>query len=133
MDSQTTVSETAAVAALIQTIAHLELEEGYAEPKLLMSDEVLHENRFLAARDGMDARFIDSMGEWRIPARLALEQLVETARDHAQELGCEDVLDHLAETAGHTGASRQLEVAERDGLPGLIAHLAEAFSHPEPV
>jgi carboxylate-amine ligase len=125
MDSQTTVVETAALAALIQTIAHLELEEAPTDPAPTLSDEALHENRFLAARDGMDARFIDS--EWRVPARLALAQLVQAGREHAQELGCEDALDHLAETAGHGGAARQVEIAERHGLDALTARMSEWF------
>jgi carboxylate-amine ligase len=125
MDSQSTVAETAGLAALIQTIAHMELEAGPANPPPTLTDEVLHENRFLAARDGMEARFIDS--EWRVPARLALAQLVQAAREHAQELGCEDLLDGLAETAGDGGAARQIELAERHGLDGLTAGLAEAF------
>jgi carboxylate-amine ligase len=127
MDSQTTATETAALAALIQTIANMELEDEYADPKLTPADEVIQENRFLAARDGMDARFIDTVAGWRIPARLALAQLVGSAREHAQQLGCEDALDHLAEAGGHTGASRQLKIAEHHGLPGLIAQLAESF------
>jgi carboxylate-amine ligase len=125
MDSQTTVAETAGLAALIQTIAHMELEERPVDPQRTLTDEALHENRFLAARDGMEARFIDS--EWRVPARLALQQLIQAAREHAQELGCEEVLDQLAESAGGGGATRQIQLAERYGLDGLTARLSEAF------
>ena len=37
--------------ALLQSIASLELEEGYLIPDRLGSPEVLAENRFIAARD----------------------------------------------------------------------------------
>ena len=53
MDAQSTVAEVEPVAALIQSLARLELEgpPSRANPE----PEVLAENRFLAARDGMDA------------------------------------------------------------------------------
>jgi hypothetical protein len=51
--------------ALVQFLVHLELE-GNTSPAA-PGAEVLAENRFLAARDGMDARLIDP------PARFAAE------------------------------------------------------------
>ena len=54
MDAQTTVGETAALAALVQSIARLEVEEGYVSARADRGPEVLDENRFLAARDGIE-------------------------------------------------------------------------------
>lgn len=54
MDAQITPSETAALAALVQSVAHLELEEGYYIEPQAERPEVLAENRFIAARDGME-------------------------------------------------------------------------------
>ena len=62
LDAQTTASETAALAALVQCIARLEVEEGYVPAALVGGQEALEENRFIAARDGMDARLIDPVG-----------------------------------------------------------------------
>src|SRR5206468_7317568 len=59
MDAQSTVTDTAALAALVQSIARLELEEGFASPALLDAPEAIAENRFLAARDGMQARLLN--------------------------------------------------------------------------
>ena len=56
MDAQTTVTETAALVALVQCIARLEATEGFASPLLVDSTELLTENRFIAARDGMAGR-----------------------------------------------------------------------------
>jgi hypothetical protein len=45
------------------------------------SPEVLAENRFLAARDGMDARLIDPETRRPIPVRAILESLLADCRD----------------------------------------------------
>jgi carboxylate-amine ligase len=132
MDAQSTAPDTAALAALVQTIAHLELEEGYLSQRLVESDEVIQENRFLAARDGMSAHFIDPLGERRVPARESLRALLEAGRSHAEELGCEDALEHILGMAAHGGARRQLAVAERQGLPAVIRVLSGMFAAPVP-
>src|ERR1700733_12242627 len=77
MDAQITGVETAALAALVQSIAHLELEEGYHTDPQWDRPELLAENRFIAARDGMSARLIDPVAEQRIPARRVLATLLE--------------------------------------------------------
>src|SRR5262249_3846506 len=57
MDAQTTVADVGAVAALVHSLARLELERTDAPETPL---EVIRENRFLAARDGMEAWLIDA-------------------------------------------------------------------------
>lgn len=130
MDAQITPADTAALAALVQTIAHLELEEGYAAEGLIGAEEVIHENRFLAARDGMRAGFIDPVAERRVSAQDALDDLLQAARGHAEQLGCEGMLDHLRAMALETGAQRQLRFAREHELPGLVGALAERFAEP---
>jgi len=80
MDAQTTVAHTGALVALVQAIARLELEEGYNSQGLIDAPEVLAENRFLAARDGMEARLIDPVLECRVPAREQLGGWCRTGR-----------------------------------------------------
>jgi carboxylate-amine ligase len=130
MDAQARVEETAAIVALVQSIAHLELEEGYISPKAVRAAEVLDENRFLAARDGMRADLIEVDDERGVPARELLAHLVEACRPHAQALGCSDELERVLDLAASTGAERQVALAhERGRLPGLIEVLADAFAH----
>jgi carboxylate-amine ligase len=126
MDAQITASETAALGALVQSVARLELEEGYhADPQ---APEVLAENRFLAARDGMGARLIDQAAERRVPARELLARLLEAARPHAADLGCENLLEMLVMLGEEPGAKRQRRVAKEVGsLPGLVGLLSKAF------
>jgi carboxylate-amine ligase len=128
MDAQTRALHTHALAALVQTIAHLELEEGYCSHRLIHAVEILDENRFLAARDGMAARLIDPVAERRVPAAELLAQLLKVGRPHAEELGCEDALDSVSELARQTGAARQLEVGRERGLRGLVESLAWSFA-----
>ncbi len=128
LDAQTTTSEAAALAALVQCIARLEVEEGYVEATLVGAQEALEENRFIAARDGMDARLIDPAREQRTPAREQLDRLLEACAPHAAALGCERELALVATMAECTGAKRQLALARDEGrLPGLVEALADRF------
>jgi glutamate---cysteine ligase / carboxylate-amine ligase len=128
MDVQTSVNETAALVALVQSIARREVLEKEAIRPVGHSPEVLVENRFLAARDGMDARLIDPARERRVPARAELEELLELCGPHAEALGCAAELRGVRSLAARTGADRQLELARNEArLPGLVAALADAF------
>jgi carboxylate-amine ligase len=128
MDAQITTFETAALVALVQSVARLELEEGYHVDAQGDRAEVLAENRFLAARDGMGARLIDAVAERRVPARELLSRLLDAARPHAADLGCEDLLDMLVMLGEEPGAKRQRRVARELGcLPGLVERLSAAF------
>ncbi|MGI8749274.1 MAG: hypothetical protein ACR2J6_01780, partial [Thermoleophilaceae bacterium] len=126
--AQITVAETAALTALVQCIARLETREGFASDKLVRRREVLEENRFIAARDGMSGELIDPDEECRRGAKDLLEGLLEACRPHAQDLGCEAELEPIPSMARATGARRQLEMARGPTrLPGLVSRLADAF------
>jgi carboxylate-amine ligase len=128
MDAQTTVTSTAALVALVQSLARLEQEDGYSSDELLCAPEVLDENRFIAARDGADALLIDPVREARVPVRELLAELMAAVHPHAEELGCADELDHLIRLQERPPAQKQLEVARMQAkLPGLVKYLASAF------
>ena len=132
-DAQTRLGDSIAIAALLQCIAKLELEEGHVSDALVGSPEVLDENRFIAARDGMDGELVDPDAECRPPAREWLERLLAACGPHAQDLGCADSLETIRELSEHTSAGRQLELARGPAkLPGLVAALAEDFCEGEP-
>ena len=84
LDAQSTVAETVGLTALVQCIARLELEEGFMPPEVLDRPELLEENRFIATRDGMDARMLDPIREALVPARLQLDTLLEACAPHAR-------------------------------------------------
>jgi carboxylate-amine ligase len=129
MDAQSTVREVAPLVALVQSLARLELE-GDASPAA-PGAEVLAENRFLAARDGMDARLIDPAARSLVPVRETLEALLAECRPHAVALGCAQALDRVPCLAAATGADRQRAFAAEPGsLDDLVASLAERFLAP---
>jgi carboxylate-amine ligase len=127
MDAQTTLADTAAIAALVQSIVHAELEGGKRMERP-MPQEVLAENRFLAARDGMEAELIEPELGRRVPARELLADLVAVCEPHAEALGCEAELGEVIRLGERTGAQRQIEQARALGsLPRLVGLLATDF------
>jgi glutamate---cysteine ligase / carboxylate-amine ligase len=126
MDVQSTVADVAPLVALVQSLARLELEGEPASD--VPSTEVLAENRFLAARDGMDARLIDPRAGRLVPVRELLESLVDACRPHAAALGCTAALERALRLAGEGGAERQRAIAAGTGsLERVVARLADQF------
>jgi carboxylate-amine ligase len=132
MDAQATAAQSGALAALVQTIAHLELEAGYHDRRSIEAPELIDENRFLAARDGIDALLIDPVRERRVPARQMLADLLAAGHDHAVQLGCEDALGELRAVTAESGAARQRRLAGAWDLAGVTAVLASRFAQPTP-
>jgi len=130
MDAQTRIRDTAALAALVQCLVRLEALEGFAEPEDV--PEAMAENRFLAARDGIDAELLDARRGRRVPAAGRLATLVDACWPHARALGCERELALLAHLAGDPGAVRQRAIAREAGLQGLVRALSGDFSPPRP-
>jgi glutamate---cysteine ligase / carboxylate-amine ligase len=131
MDAQTDVEATAALCALVQSLGRLEIEEGHAPEVLICAEELLAENRFLAARDGIEADLLDPEAELCRPARGQVRALIEAARPHADALGCRSELDRVAGLALIPPFLHQLDLAERHGgsLPGLVTELSAEFVH----
>jgi carboxylate-amine ligase len=129
MDAQSRIAETATLVALAQSIARLELEEGYASEDLVSAEEVLAENRFLAARDGVDARLIDPTTESLRLVRDQLIELLEPVRHHSAALGCLRQVERVAALAAAPGATRQrAHPTGEEGLVRLVASLAGVFT-----
>jgi len=123
MDAQSSVRDVAPLVALVQALAHLALEgDGRSAGA---DDQVLAENRFLAARDGMAARLIDSRTRRLIPIRETLQELLASCRPHALALRCEGKLERVRSLAAANGAKRQR--AFSGGLGGLVERLAQQF------
>jgi carboxylate-amine ligase len=130
MDAQSDLDDVAPLVALIQSLARLELE-GEPSPAA-MSPEVLAENRFLAARDGMNARLIDAGARCLTPASEMLEALVAECRPHARALGCGAILEQVLLLSLNGGAGRQRAFAARTAtLDQLVENLAARFVAPD--
>jgi carboxylate-amine ligase len=128
MDAQIGVDDSAALAALVQCLARLEVESGSGPGEPVEPPELLEENRFLAARDGTRAALIDPWKRERVPVATRVEVLMTACAPHAAALGCEDELGGVRRLAAEGGAERQRELAGgSDRLPGLVQALAELF------
>ena len=88
MDSQTRVEHTLGIAALIQAMVK-ELAEHYEAGKELSRYpyEMLDENKWLAARHGLDGQLVDLPGTERVPvpelARRVIDRLIPMRRSSA--------------------------------------------------
>ncbi len=129
MDAQSSVEHTAALVALVQCLVRLEVKEGFASASYLRAQEVLEENRFLAARDGATAALVDPDQERRIPVAEILDELLPACRPHAEALGCAEELALVPRLVEHAGAGRQRELAgPDDDQRRLVQALAGDFT-----
>jgi carboxylate-amine ligase len=134
-DAMPTMTETCALAALAQcAVARYDelLDRGYRLPS--ERDWVLRENKWRAARYGIDASMVvDASGRTR-PMTNLIEEAVEELMPFARRLDCDDelagVLDILA-----TGPSsrRQRQVLDQHGdLRDVVRALRAEFSTDTP-
>jgi glutamate---cysteine ligase / carboxylate-amine ligase len=127
MDAQSTVADVAPLIALIQSFARLVLEGDFRVAGA--GPEVVEENGFLAARDGMDARLIDPEARQLVPARELVDALLERCRPHAAVLACSTELDGIVRLSDCNGAQWQRASLEQDDrFEGLVARLADQFA-----
>jgi carboxylate-amine ligase len=74
---------------------------------------MLDENKWLAARHGLDGELVDLPSKDRVPTKELARRVIERVRGHAQELGSEGELaaiDDLLQRGN--GAARQIVVYE---------------------
>jgi len=129
MDSQTRVEDTIALAALVLSLVKLLIEdppngEAAVEPPW----EALDENRWLAARHGLDAELLDPATGRRSGVRDLVSSLSERLVPHAQELRCERELEGIGEMLrGGNGALRQKMIYDANSdLRELMAEIVAA-------
>ena len=114
MDAQTRVEHTLALAALIQAMVK-ELAEHYEAGKQLARYpyEMLDENKWLAARHGMEGELVDLPERRLVPAKELAKRLYDRLREHAQDLGSAAELEAITDILHHgNGAQRQRVVYE---------------------
>jgi glutamate---cysteine ligase / carboxylate-amine ligase len=114
MDAQTRVEHTLALAALIQAMVK-ELSEHFDAGKQLADYpfEMLDENKWLAARHGMEGELVDLPERRMVPAKALAQRLYDRLREHAQDLGSAAELEGIEDILHHgNGAQRQRVVYE---------------------
>jgi carboxylate-amine ligase len=114
MDAQTHVEHTLALAALIQAMVK-ELAEHYEAGGRLGAypHEMLDENKWLAARHGLDGELVDLPERKLVPSKELGRRLYDRLREHAQDLGSADDLEGILDLLDNgNGARRQQLVYE---------------------
>jgi carboxylate-amine ligase len=114
MDAQTSVEHTLALAALIQAMVK-ELGEHFDAGGRLADHphEMLEENKWLAARHGLEGELVDLPDRRRVPTRALARRLYDRLAGHAEDLGSRAELDGVLDLLDHgNGAQRQRVVFE---------------------
>jgi carboxylate-amine ligase len=125
MDAASRVDDVATLAALVQCLVRRHAESG---PARAPEPEVLAENRFLAARDGMRAELIDGFTLGRRAARALLAEMIGACRPFAAALGCAAELGAARALAADPGDVRQRRIGAREGLADVAARLSADFA-----
>jgi carboxylate-amine ligase len=128
-DSQTRVEHTLALTALVQAMVkelceHYEAGGQLADYPWLMLDE----NKWLAARHGLDGELVDLPSNERVGAKELARRLLDRLREHAQDLGSADELEGIDDLIeGGSGAQRQMVVYEANhDLNEVMAEIVAA-------
>jgi glutamate---cysteine ligase / carboxylate-amine ligase len=129
MDSQTHVEHTLGLAALVQALVR-ELAIHFEEGKQLSSYpfEMLDENKWLAARHGLEGELVDLPHPDRVGTRELTRRLLDRAREHAQDLGSAHELEAVEDLLERgNGADRQVVVYEANhDLREVVAEIVAA-------
>jgi carboxylate-amine ligase len=128
-DGQTRIEHTLALAALIQAMVR-ELCEHFESGEALASYpwQMLDENKWLAARDGLDGELVDLPSSDRVPTKALARRLVDRLHDHARDLGSATELAAIEDLLRNgPGAERQLVVYEANhDMRELMSDIVEA-------
>ena len=129
MDSQTHVEHTLGLAAFTQALVR-ELALHYEAGKHLSRYpfEMLDENKWLAARHGLEGELVDLPKSERVATRALARRLLDRMRGHAQDLGASTELAAVEDLLERgNGAARQVVVYEANhDLREVMAEIVAA-------
>jgi carboxylate-amine ligase len=130
-DAQTRLETVSGLVALVQSLVAT-LADGFerGEKTQIQPVTLVSENKWRAARDGLNGQLIDLERDEERPARAAVLALVERAEEAAHRLGCREELTEVERLVERgTGADEQRSVYEETGSLLAVAHwLAEQTS-----
>jgi carboxylate-amine ligase len=128
LDGQTRLEHTLGLAALIQAMVK-ELCEHYDSGEELSRYpyEMLDENKFLAARHGLDGEMVDLPKDERVEIKRLARRVLDRMREHAQDLGGEAHLEGIEDVLKRgNGAARQIVVFEANqDLREVVSEIVE--------
>jgi len=134
MDAQTRVEHTLALAALVQAMVKElaeKFEQGYELARYPY--EMLDENKFLAARHGLEGTLVDLPDTTRVPTSDLVGRVVDRLRPHSEALGSAEDLDCIDDLLDKgNGAARQVVVFEANhDLREVMREIVEKTSQPD--
>src|SRR5579862_3056658 len=111
------LEESIAIAALCQAIiAKLYKLHEQNQSFRHYGRALIMENKWRAARYGLDGKMIDFGKQTEVDARKLIEEILEFVSDVADELGSQEEIGYIREILKHgTGADRQLRVFAQTG------------------
>jgi glutamate---cysteine ligase / carboxylate-amine ligase len=134
MDSQTRVEHTLALAAMVQAMVK-ELAEHFDSGQELSRYpyEMLDENKWLAARHGLEGSLVDLPSNQRVLVPDLTRRLMERLHPHAEELGAASELEEVEDLLENgNGASRQAVVFAANHDLREVVHEIISATVPEP-
>jgi carboxylate-amine ligase len=127
-DAQTRLEHTLGLAALIHGMVK-ELAEHFDAGKRLSRypHEMIDENKWLAARHGLDGNLVDLPKRERVPTAQLARRVLDRVREHAQDVGSADELDGIEDILDRgNGATRQVVVYEANNdLREVMSEIVE--------
>jgi carboxylate-amine ligase len=116
-DAQTRLETVGGIAALFQALVATLAERYERDGSLpIQPYTLINENKWRAARYGLDAQLVDLERDEERPAGVAVAELTEASLAAARRLGCERELDALATVAERgAGADEQRAIHEETG------------------
>ena len=128
MDSQTRLEHTLGLTALVQAMVK-ELAEHFDSGEELSRYpyEMLDENKFLAARHGLEGELVDLPSRDRVRTKDLAHRLVDRLRGHCEDLGSAGALDAVDDLLDHgNGGARQIVVFEANyDLREVVGEIVE--------
>jgi glutamate---cysteine ligase / carboxylate-amine ligase len=135
-DGMSNLGEVAALAALAQSLVHhLDGRHDRGETLPVAHDWVIRENKWLAARHGLDGRMIvNNTGTLR-PTRAVIADLLDELAPAAEALGCSEQLGDIDRIlTGGPGYARQRRIVANGGqLTDVVDHLVAELAAGEPL
>ncbi|RPD94389.1 carboxylate-amine ligase [Aureibaculum marinum] len=127
-DMVMTVDEVTCIAAIMQCII-AKLSKLHSKNQSFRSYRriLINENKWRAARWGIDAKLIDFGKEEEVPFTILMQELLEFIDDVVDDLGCRTEVNYVYQILEQgSGADRQLKVFEETGdLKQVVNYIVE--------
>jgi glutamate---cysteine ligase / carboxylate-amine ligase len=131
-DAQTTVADAGAIVATVHAlVGWLADRHDDGESPATSATWRIEENRWSAARDGVEGQMANLETGEREPTRERLRRLLATLEPIAERLGTGALLGAARRLVDRNGAIRQRKLARSQGVRGMTAALSDRFLEDE--